>query len=59
MTSREFDKLASDIDDASTVVEEIQDDHNADEGEKLDELHNTLEHASDMIDEISDKDESE
>jgi hypothetical protein len=59
VTSREFDELASDIDDASTVVEELQDDHDADGGEKLDELHKTLEHASDMIDEISDKDESE
>ena len=33
--------------------------HDADADEKLDDLHKTLEHASDMIDEISDKDESE
>ena len=59
MTSREFDELASDIDDASPVVEELQDDHDADEDEKLDELHKTLEHASDMVDEIGDKDEKE
>jgi hypothetical protein len=59
MTSREFDELASDIDDASTVVEELQDDRDADAGEKLDELHKTLEHASDMVDEIADKEEKE
>jgi hypothetical protein len=54
-TSHEFDELASDIDDASTVAEELQDDHDADRGEKLDELYKTLEHASDMIDEIVNK----
>jgi hypothetical protein len=59
MTSREIQELASDIDDAATVVEELQDDHDADEGEKLDELHKTLEHAVDTIDEIVDKDEKE
>ena len=32
-------------------------DHDADE--TLDDLHKTLEHASDMIDEIGDKDEKE
>jgi hypothetical protein len=56
MTSRKFDDLASDIDDASTVVEELQDDPDANKGERLDELHKTLEHASDMVDEIGDKD---
>ena len=59
MTSRKFDDLASDIDDASTVVEELQTDHAADDGEKLDELHKTLEHATDMIDEIGEKDEKD
>ena len=57
MTSDDFDELASDIDDASMVAEELQEDHDADAGEKLDELHERLEHASDMIDEIADKDE--
>jgi hypothetical protein len=52
MTAHEFDELASDIDDASMVAEELQDDHDADRGEKLDELHKTLEHAAEMIDEI-------
>jgi DNA invertase Pin-like site-specific DNA recombinase len=57
MTSHDFDEIASDIDDASTVAEELQEDQDADAGEKLDELHRRLEHASDMIDEIADKDE--
>jgi hypothetical protein len=57
MTSDDFDELASDIDDASMVAEELQEDHDADAAEKLDELHERLEHASDMIDEIADKDE--
>jgi hypothetical protein len=54
--SRKLDKLASDIDDASTVVEELQDDPGADDNEKLEELHQTLEHASDTLDELDDKD---
>ena len=59
MTSRKLDELASNIDDASMVVEELQVDSDADTDEKLDDLHKTLEHASDMIDEIGDKDEKE
>jgi hypothetical protein len=59
MTSPRFGELASDIDDASTVVEELQADHDADGGEKLDELHKTLEHATDIIDEIDEKDEKD
>ena len=52
MTSHKFDDVASDIDDASMVVEELQVDRDVDGDEKLDELHKTLEHATDMIDEI-------
>lgn len=59
MADPKFDELAVDIDDASTVAEELQVNHDADAGEKLDELRKTLEHASDMIDEIGDKDEKE
>ncbi len=59
MTSRKLDELASDIDEASTVVEELQYARNADSGEKLDELHDTLEEASDMVDEIDNEEESE
>ena len=59
MKSRKFDDLASDIDDASTVVEELQVDPDADGDEKLDELHKTLEHATDMIEEIGEKDDKD
>jgi hypothetical protein len=54
MSSRKLDELAADIDDASTVVEELQNDADpdADVDEKLDELHETLEDASDTIDEM-------
>jgi hypothetical protein len=59
MADPKFDELAADIDDASTAAEELQADHDADAGEKLGDLRKTLEHASDMIDEIGDKDEKE
>ena len=52
MNPRKIDKVATDIDDASTVVEELQVDPGADTKNKLDELHDTLEHASDTIDDI-------
>ena len=55
MSSRKLDELAADIDEASTVVEELQTGANPDAGatdEKLDELHKTLEDASDTIEEI-------
>jgi outer membrane murein-binding lipoprotein Lpp len=57
MSSRKLDELASDIDDASTTVEELESDHDTDTDEKLDELHKTLEHASDTVDELSNNDE--
>ena len=59
MANPKIDELAVDIDDASTVVEELQVDDEADPQEKLDDLQKTLEHASDMLDEISEKDEKE
>jgi hypothetical protein len=59
MTSRKLDELASNIDDAATVVEELQVEPDADTDEKLDELHDILEHASDRIDEIGDREEKE
>ena len=59
MADPRFDELAADIDDASTAVEELQIDHDADAGEKLEDVRKTLERASDMIDEIGDKDEKE
>ena len=46
MADPKFDELAADLDDASTAVEELQIDHDADAGEKLDDVRKTLEHAS-------------
>jgi hypothetical protein len=65
MTSRKLNEVAAAIDDASTVVEELQDsvpeeppvDPDADAAEKLEELHEILEHASDTVDEIGDEEE--
>ena len=57
MTSRKLDELAVDIDDAAMVVEELQVEPNVDTkaGEKLDELRDTLQNASDALDDISEK----
>jgi hypothetical protein len=57
MASRKLDELASDIDDASTVVEELQDDPETSTEEKLDELQVTLEDASETIDDMEDAEE--
>jgi len=57
MSSRKLDELSADLDDASTTVEELQNDRDDDGDEKLDELHKTLEDASDTVDELVDKDE--
>lgn len=55
MSSRKLNELASDIDDAATVVEELQAEPDVDASEKLDELKTTLEDASDVLDEIHDE----
>jgi hypothetical protein len=52
MPERKLDKLASDIDEARTVADEIRHDREQDLEEKLDELDAALEHASDHIDEL-------
>ena len=57
MASRKLDELASDIDDASTVVEELQEDPETSTEEKLDELKGTLEDASKTIDDLEDAEE--
>jgi hypothetical protein len=57
MSSRKLDEVSTDLNDASIVVEELQDDPETDAPEKLEELHKTLEDASDTMDEIQDKDE--
>ena len=57
MSSRKLGELSADLDDASTTVEELQNDPDDDADEKLDELHKTLEDASDTVDELVDKNE--
>ena len=53
--SRKFDEVASNIDDALTVVEELQDEPDTNTGEKLDELQENLQQTSDTIEEIDDE----
>ncbi len=55
MSSRKLNEIASDVDDASTVVDEIQAEPDADPREKLDELKKTLEDAADTLDELSEE----
>ena len=52
MSPRKLDEVATEIDDASATVEELQDDPDADTDEKLGDLHETLEKASDTLDEL-------
>ena len=58
MANPKLDELATDIDDASTVVEELEVDRK-DADEKLRDLRKTLERASDVIDEIGGKNEND
>jgi uncharacterized protein YukE len=53
MTSRKINEAATDIDDASETVDELRAQPNldVDTTDKLDELHETLEHAADTLDE--------
>ena len=57
MSSRKLAELATDVDDASLTVEELQHEPDVDAHEKLDELHKTLEDASDTIDELESEDD--
>ena len=57
MSSRKLDELASDVDDAAEVVEELQVEPDVDASEKLSELKETLEDASDRLDELHDEDD--
>lgn len=52
MPSRKLNELASDVDDATIVVEELQALPDGDAPEKLDELKRTLEDASETLDEL-------
>jgi hypothetical protein len=57
MSSRKLDELATDVDDASTIVEELQGAPDVDASEKLGELQRTLEDASDTLDDLDNEDE--
>ena len=59
MTSTTPEEAATDIDDATTTVDELQAKPNQDTDttDKLDELHDALEHASDTLDDIDNSDE--
>lgn len=60
MASRKVDKLATNVDDALEIVDELK--YDPDDSDKLDELHETLVDAQDTIDgvdEEEDEDEKE
>jgi hypothetical protein len=57
MSPRKLDEVATEIDDASDTVEELQDNPDADTDEKLDDIHETLEKASDTLDELESEDD--
>jgi hypothetical protein len=50
MSNRTPDELATDVEDARSVLEELQDDPSIDTQDKLRELHDKLEQASEAID---------
>jgi ElaB/YqjD/DUF883 family membrane-anchored ribosome-binding protein len=50
MSNRKLDELATDVDDATTVLEELQDAPGITAQDKLEELHDKLEQASAAID---------
>ena len=55
MSNRRLDELATDVDDATDVLEELQqDDAGVNTADKLKELHDKLEQASEAIDELED-----
>ena len=55
MSSRKLNELANDVDEAATVVEELQAEPDVDVSEKLEELKTALEDASDVLDELQDE----
>jgi hypothetical protein len=57
MSSRTLNQLASDVDDAAMVVEELQAEPEVDASEKLEELKRTLEDASDALDDLEDEED--
>ena len=61
MMPRKIDEIATDLDDASTTVDELQADADpgTDTAAKLDEVYAALEHASDALDDIDNLDETD
>ena len=55
MSSRKLDELATDVEDAARVVEELQDAPNVNTKDKLEELSENLEDAADAIDELEER----
>jgi peptidoglycan hydrolase CwlO-like protein len=55
MPSRKLDELATDVEDARRVVEELQDAPEVDTKDKLDELSEKLEQANDAIDDLEER----
>jgi ElaB/YqjD/DUF883 family membrane-anchored ribosome-binding protein len=50
VSNRKLDELATDVDDATSVLEELLDDPSISTQDKLEELHDKLEQASEAID---------
>ena len=60
MTSRNIAEAAADIDDATTTIEELQAEPDVDAPDKLKEVRESLDHASDVLDgEVENDDEDE
>jgi hypothetical protein len=57
MSTRKLDEIATDLDDAAEIVEELKDTPGEDDDEKLDDLHKIIEEASDTMDELEENDE--
>jgi hypothetical protein len=55
MSNRTLDELATDVEDATSVLEELQDDPGLNTQDKLGELHDKLEQASEAIDRLEDR----
>jgi ElaB/YqjD/DUF883 family membrane-anchored ribosome-binding protein len=50
VSNRKLDELATDVDDATSVLEELLDEPSISTQDKLEELHDKLEQASEAID---------
>jgi hypothetical protein len=59
MTSRNIAEAAADIDDATATIEELQAEPDVDVPEKLKQVHESLDHASDVLDDEVEDDEGD